>query len=228
MPRAISQVVGFPATGGRPSAPSASPDAQALVHRVRCNPDRGEDERLVQNCLAGDEHAWTELVRSYRGLVFSIAGRFGARHHDAADILQAVCIEVLNSLSQLKNAQSFRSWLITVTVRKSLLWKGKHGNEVPLESVEPEAEEISVAANMPHTVWLEQQKMLLQQGLARLPKRNAEMVRLLFFETPPVPYEEVAHRLGLACGSIGFIRGRVLARLRKILMEAGHDRRAMM
>jgi len=183
---------------------------------------------LVQRCLAGEEPAWEELVRSYRGLVFSIAARFGASRDDAADILQAVCIEVFNNLSQLKNALSFRSWLITVTVRQSLLWKRKHANEVPLEAVEPEAEEISVAAEMPRTVWRGQQKKLLQQGVAQLPKRNAEMVRLLFLENPPVPYEEVARRLGLSRGSIGFIRGRILAKLRKILTEAGYDRRAIM
>ena len=33
---------------------------------------------------------------------------------------------------------------------------------------------------------------------------------MLFFETPARPYQEVARRLGLAAGSIGFIRGRCL------------------
>jgi hypothetical protein len=44
---------------------------------------------------------------------------------------------------------------------------------------------------------------------------------MLFFEQPPLPYAEVARRLGLATGSIGFIRGRCLERLRKLLMESG-------
>jgi hypothetical protein len=43
----------------------------------------------------------------------------------------------------------------------------------------------------------------------------------LFFEQPPLPYTEVARRLGLATGSIGFIRGRCLDRLRKLLVESG-------
>jgi hypothetical protein len=36
-----------------------------------------------------------------------------------------------------------------------------------------------------------------------------------------VPYSEVARRLKLATGSIGFIRGRCLQRLKKILEEQG-------
>ena len=40
------------------------------------------------------------------------------------------------------------------------------------------------------------------------------MITLLFFEHPPQPYNEVAEKLGLARGSIGFIRGRCLKRLK--------------
>jgi hypothetical protein len=47
------------------------------------------------------------------------------------------------------------------------------------------------------------------------------MIELLFFESPPLPYAEVAHRLRLAQGSIGFIRGRCLERLKKILEAKG-------
>jgi len=47
------------------------------------------------------------------------------------------------------------------------------------------------------------------------------MIRLLFFVEPAVPYREVARRLGLATGSIGFIRGRCLRRLQKTLQQMG-------
>ena len=44
---------------------------------------------------------------------------------------------------------------------------------------------------------------------------------MLFFEEPPRPYQQVAESLGIATGSIGFIRQRCLGRLRKQLAEAG-------
>jgi DNA-directed RNA polymerase specialized sigma24 family protein len=43
----------------------------------------------------------------------------------------------------------------------------------------------------------------------------------LFFEEPPRPYQEVAESLGLATGSIGFIRGRCLEKLRTFLKKRG-------
>jgi hypothetical protein len=47
------------------------------------------------------------------------------------------------------------------------------------------------------------------------------MVHMLFFETPARPYKDVASALGVATGSIGFLRGRCLDRLRSALEEIG-------
>ena len=42
---------------------------------------------------------------------------------------------------------------------------------------------------------------------------------MLFYEQPARPYADIARSLGLAEGSIGFIRGRCLGKLRKLLEE---------
>jgi len=65
----------------------------------------GEDEWLVQGCIQGDHQAWEALIDKYKRLIFSIPIKYGASSADAADVFQAVCIEVLNSLPQLKNVQ---------------------------------------------------------------------------------------------------------------------------
>jgi DNA-directed RNA polymerase specialized sigma24 family protein len=66
-----------------------------------------------------------------------------------------------------------------------------------------------------------EQEQMVRDAIQLLPARCAELVRMLFFEQPPLPYNELAKRLGLATGSIGFIRGRCLNRLQKILVELG-------
>jgi RNA polymerase sigma factor (sigma-70 family) len=66
-----------------------------------------------------------------------------------------------------------------------------------------------------------EREQLVQDAMAQLPQRCREMIELLFFESPPLPYAEVAKRLHLATGSIGFIRGRCLERLKKILEGKG-------
>jgi len=178
-----------------------------------------EDARLVAACLEGDQQAWETLIDKYKRLIYSIPFKYGADAEDAADVFQSVCIEVFNSLGQLKNTDSLRSWLITVAVRQSYRWKKKQSNHLELDAMEPEvAEEL---AAVPETVLQIQQEQIVREVVEKLPPRCAELVRLLFFEQPPLPYAEVARRLGLATGSIGFVRGRCLERLRKILVEAG-------
>ena len=62
----------------------------------------------------------------------------------------------------------------------------------------------------------------LREVLASLPRRCRELIHMLFFEEPARPYQQVAGSLGLATGSIGFIRQRCLRRLRKKLDETGY------
>lgn len=181
----------------------------------------GEDARLIAACLQGSQEAWEALIDKYKRLIYSIPFKFGAGPEDAADVFQSVCIEVFNSLTHLRNAESLRSWLITVTVRQSYRWKKKQSNHVELDAMEPEmAEEL---AAVPETMLQIQQEQIVREVVDKLPPRCAQLVRLLFFEQPPLPYAEVARRLGLATGSIGFVRGRCLERLRKILVESGFN-----
>ena len=218
------QAIGAPAVVTIPSDSVLQPDASC----VTINHEESGDARLIRRCLEGDEHAWKEMLTRYRGLIYNIAGRFGASRDDASDILQAVCLETLNNLPQLRNISSFRSWLITVTVRQAWRWKRKHSDEIPLDILELDSREFLVSSDdMPRGVLENEQAKLLHKCVSQLPKRTAEMMRLLFFENPPVPYDEVARRLGLARGSIGFIRGRTLARLRKFLIESGYSRNGM-
>jgi RNA polymerase sigma factor (sigma-70 family) len=190
------------------------------IEQCECNEgvELGEDEWLVQGCIQGDQRAWEELIDKYKRLIYSIPIKYGASPADAADVFQAVCIEVLNSLPQLKNVQSLRSWLITVTIRQAYRWKRKQTNHVELDAMEPDIAE--GIASIPPVETLEQ---LVRDVVAKLPPRHRELVQLLFFEQPPLPYAEVARRMGLATGSIGFIRGRCLDKLRRALVEFGFN-----
>lgn len=181
------------------------------------------DTRLIRECLAGNELAWAALIHKYKRLIYSIPIKYGAKPEDAADILQGVSLKLFSELSNLRKTESLRSWLISVTVRQSYHWKKRQRpGQVDLDSMEPEHAETKVrsAIVLPAQVLEEvEQEEMVREALRSLPSRCTEMMRLLFYEDPPLPYAEVARRLGLATGSIGFIRGRCLKRLKKVLME---------
>ena len=66
-----------------------------------------------------------------------------------------------------------------------------------------------------------EREQVLRDAVRSLSPRCQEIVRLLFYEEPPVPYRDLARRLGLATGSIGFIRGRCLKNLQRALEKVG-------
>src|SRR5438270_5034144 len=196
---------------------------EAAMEQCSCDTgmEAGEEEWLVQGCLQGDQQAWETLIDKYKRLIYSIPIKYGASPEDAADVFQAVCIEVLNSLPRLKSAHSLRSWLITVTIRQSYRWKKKQANHIELDAMEPEVAESIASISHPDTFAQLEQEQIVRDVVSRLSPRHRELVQLLFFAQPALPYAEVAQRLGLATGSIGFIRGRCLEKLRKALAEYG-------
>jgi RNA polymerase sigma factor (sigma-70 family) len=178
------------------------------------------DARLIRACLNGDDRAWAALIEKYKRLIYSIPRKYGAGQEDAADIFQAVCLELFSELPRLRKRSAFRSWLITVTAHQSFRWKQKMGRRAEDELTAEDAERLDTGppADLIEEVEREQ---ILRETIAELPPRCRELITLLFYREPPLPYRDVAQQLGLATGSIGFIRGRCLKRLERTLEQRG-------
>ena len=177
--------------------------------------------RIVAECLAGDERAWSALLDRYKNLIYSIPLRYGTPHQDAADIFQAVCLDLFNELPRLRDAEALQGWLTRVTANKCYHWKRRQFEQERDLEVD-QVENLSAVQAIPPDMLAElEREQMVREAMEHLPPRCREMIELLFFEHPPVPYNEVARRLNLATGSIGFIRGRCLKRLKKLLQEKG-------
>ncbi len=180
------------------------------------------DSRLVRACLDGDDRAWAALIAKYKNLIYSIPLKYGASPEDAADIFQAVCLELFGELPRLRKTEALPGWLITVTAHLSFHWKRKHRRRAEHELSDVEEERLEArGAAPPDLVEEVEREQLIRGAVAQLPPRCQEIIRLLFYEHPPLAYRDLAERLGLARGSIGFIRGRCLQRLQRALERRG-------
>jgi RNA polymerase sigma factor (sigma-70 family) len=179
-----------------------------------------EDEKLVQDCLNGDENAWNKLIDKYKRLIYSVPVKYGLSPDDAADIFQNVCVDLFQNLGKVRKIESLRSWLITVATHKCFHHKKQQKPNVELDAMEQDVAE-DLAAAAPQVMAEVEEEQAVRDAIEKLSPRCAELVKMLFFQQPPLPYIEVAQKLGLATGSIGFIRGRCLNRLQKILAELG-------
>lgn len=178
------------------------------------------DQLLVRSCLAGAEDAWVALIGKYKSLIYAVPLRAGASPQDAADIFQAVCLELFAELPRLRRIESLRSWLLTVATHKVYhLWRQQRRSISSLDDETQSIDEPAVLA--PPVVEEVERQQQVREAILRLPPRCRELVRLLFYEHPPRPYRDVARQLGLSVGSIGFIRSRCLVRLERILQRAG-------
>lgn len=181
---------------------------------------RASDEHLIKACLKGDADAWAALIDKYKNLIYSIPIKFGM-HQDAADIFQAVCVDLMSELSNLREHRALPKWIIQTCYHRCL-----HHRKIEERNVELEPEHAERPAGgeeaLPEQMLVQlEQEQMLREALSDMPERCERMIQMLFYETPARPYEEIAKDLGLATGSIGFIRGRCLAQLRKELEKRG-------
>jgi RNA polymerase sigma factor (sigma-70 family) len=183
-----------------------------VTEKILARESAWSNERLVRECRKGNQAAWSALIDKYKNLIFSVPIKFGVPREEAADIFQAVCVDLLSSLAQLREPAALPKWLMQASYHKCLRWKKQ---QLGLAEDPDELQEKPDNAEPPEELIHQLQRaQMLRDSVAAL-------VQLLFFEDPPRPYEEVARELGLATGSIGFIRGRCLKKLQDRLKEEG-------
>ena len=179
------------------------------------------DERLVAECRKGNQDAWSGLIEKYKNLIFSVPIKFGLPREDASDIFQAVCLDLLSDLPQLREPRALPKWLMQMSFHKCLRWK-KRRLVLFDDPLEIEGASEASSEELPEEIMYQvQREQMLRDAVASLAPRCHRMIAMLFFESPARPYQEVAKELGIATGSIGFIRGRCLRMLRQRLQKEG-------
>lgn len=183
--------------------------------------DSRTDHELVAACLNGDDAAWHDLIDRYTRLIYSTALKLGLTRDEATDIFQAVCLDLVNELPRLRDPQALPMWLMQVTRHKAVKWKRKSERYVP--DVASRREQVPAPnQDMPDSFITDLRKTQAVRGAVdSLSSRCRQMVQMLFFEDAPRPYRDVAAELGVAVGSIGFLRSRCLDKLRAALERVG-------
>lgn len=185
-------------------------------------PERGaglDIAALVRRATEGDWWAWERLIEQYGRLIWATTRDFKLAESDAADVVQATWLRLLENIHRLEYPERVGSWLAatarheclrSLTARKKIVLTF---DDAPLDGValhEPEIDERLLAEERAETV---------REALARLPWRWQRLLELLMAD-PPASYAEISDQLGLPVGSIGPTRGRCLERLRVMLQTS--------
>ncbi len=185
-----------------------------------------DDAALVARCRAGDRLAWAALVRRYQRLVYTVPRRAGLSEADAADVFQTSFARLVEHLHRIDDPGRVRAWLVTTARRECLRLLEQRRRVVDLAGPaddDGEADDDPLARLPDPAPLPEAQLQALQEqdrvrrALQRLDARSRAFVELMFLHDPPLPYSEIAARLGIAEGSIGPTRARCLDKLRRAL-----------
>lgn len=169
------------------------------------------DDELVEECLRGNELAWSAIVDKYKGMVYCAAMKHQFSAREAADLFQEVWSDLYPELRRLTKPGALVAWLIPVVWHKcnrralTLLDKGTPAREIPFDDWREHAQRVQV----------------FRDAVSQLPECCRRMVRLLFQWDPPLKYADAASQIALSesHGESG-CKG-CLDRLRRVLEQRG-------
>ena len=86
---------------------------------------KNDDVELIQRVLAGDENAFSTLVRKYERPVHALVWRKVGDFHVAEEITQDAFLQAYKELATLKKQHRFARWLSVIATRGCIAWLRK-------------------------------------------------------------------------------------------------------
>jgi RNA polymerase sigma-70 factor (ECF subfamily) len=188
-------------------------------------------KEVIENCKAGDERAFAEIVLQRQKKVFNIAYRMLGNSEEAKDLAQEVFISVFESIKDLKEEIKFDAWLTQITLNHCRnRWKYlKRRQYFSSDSLDDPIE--TEDGSVPRAIYdpcdnpeiLFEKKMVqqwIQRGLLKLNEDQRELVVLR--DLQGFSYEEMSESLGLPQGTIKSKLHRARMGLKEVLERSTH------
>lgn len=172
---------------------------------------------LVAAAIAGDADAWRALLTRYGAVVVSVARAHSLSDADAADVAQTTWLRLAQQLDRVRDPRRLGGWLATTARRESLKLLALRRRELPfadVESVVDGPEVAAITAEIEDALW---------RAVRGLPAPCRTLLRLIA-DAPDLSYAQAAKALGIRASSVGPIRGRCLAVMRRRLECQGVTR----
>ena len=166
---------------------------------------RNNTAELIQRILAGDDAAFTCLVKKYQRRVHALAWRKIGDFHIAEDITQETFLQVYRKLATLKDPSQFPGWLYVIANRCCLKWLRKKRVEVQsMEEIDIAMAERSsytryVAAEQAESA-AETKRELVKNLLSKLKESDRTVITLYYFGE--MTYAEIGEFLGVSVNTV--------------------------
>jgi RNA polymerase sigma-70 factor, ECF subfamily len=168
--------------------------------------------RLVEQCIAGDQEAWRQLVAGQHRRIYAICYRFTGSATDAEDLTQDVFLKLYRNLASFDMQKgSFQTWITTLArnllvdhFRRTRMERASDSLDASMTSDEDGATLADRLADPrpsqeAHASGLEL-KVRIQQALAQLSPELREAV--VFRDLEDMDYKDIAQVLRIPEGTV--------------------------
>ncbi len=182
---------------------------------------KNDDVKLIQRVLAGDDDAFSVLVRKYQKQVHALAWRKIGDFHIAEEITQDTFLKAYKRLTTLKEPQQFASWLYVIAANSCSSWLRKkrlqtqsldHLDQADKEQLEKTAySEYVVEEN--ERMSGQAKRDVVQKLLAKLKESERTVMTLHYFGD--MSCKEIGAFLGVSANTVKSRLHRAQQRLQK-------------
>lgn len=166
---------------------------------------------LLARARAGDAGAWRQIVRGHERLVWGVARSHRLAPEDASDVCQATWLALAQHLFRIREPEKLGAWLVVTARNESVRVLGLRGRQAPVDlwgPPDPTPEDVVLDNDRARALW---------EAYSSLTDRCRQILRLVA-HAPEMSYAEIAAALGVPTGSLGPMRSRCLATLRRRLV----------
>ena len=179
---------------------------------------KNNDTELIQRILAGDEIAFSALVKKYQKQVRALAWRKIGDFHIAEEITQDTFLKVYQKLPTLKEPKRFPGWIYVITTRLCLAWlRKKRIQMAPLEDTDitmgEKASYSRHVADEQAKDTAEAKREVVKKLLAKLKESDRTVITLYYFGE--MTCAEIGAFLGISADAVKIRLRRARQRLKK-------------
>jgi len=164
-----------------------------------------EDRDLAARAAAGDERAYTLLMRRHKDALYRFVRRYTGDSDEAYDILQETFAAAWSALARYDRDRSLPAWLRSIALNKCRDWSRRRAvrgwltRSDPLDG--PSGMSLADSGPSPETSLLDSQRLTrLDQAIARLPAGLKEPLLLTQFEG--ISQAEAGKLLGMSAKAV--------------------------
>ena len=175
------------------------------------------DIELIQNTLAGDQSAYTDLVKRHQRFVFTLAMRFAKGREDAEEIAQDCFIKAYRSLASFQGQSKFSTWLYSIVYTTAMTFLRK--KRVDTDSIDDENTYVQIENQLSgydvNNAENKSRSFYLNQAIEQLLPDDAAIITMFYKGEQSL--EEIAKAMGMEANTVKVKLFRARQRLKEKL-----------